>query len=145
MKNILRFLVLFLFSLNILFALGLARNGNTVIDNSTNLQWQDDVHAKMARKDWDYAIYYCKQLILDGYTNWRLPMKNELLSLIDYSKSNPAIKEKVFKNIKPNYYWSSTPNATLSSYGWYISFDSGLVGYNKKRSREYVRCVRTIQ
>lgn len=144
MKNILKISVLFLLSLNIVFAVHLTRTGNSVVDNYSKLQWQDDKNVKILRISWDYAKIYCKKLILDGYVNWRLPSRSELLTLVDYSKANPAIKEKVFQNITSNYYWSHTSNATLLNYAWYIGFDTGIVGYNKKELREYVRCVRTI-
>lgn len=145
MKNILKVFILFLFSLNTIFALDLTKNRNTVIDSSTKLQWQDNDSVKMLRKNWDYATVYCQNLVLDGYTNWRLPSKTELLTLINYAKSNPAIKENAFAFITSNYYWSHTENAALSKYAWYIGFDTGLVGYDKKELREYVRCVRTIK
>lgn len=145
MKNIFKFLMLFLININIVFGLDLTRTGNIVNDILTKLQWQDDKSVTMTRKNWDYAKVYCENLTLDNLSDWRLPAKNELLSLIDYSKSNPAILEDAFQNINSNYYWSSTSNATLHDYAWYISFDTGLIGYIQKNNREYVRCVRVVR
>ena len=145
MKNILNFLILLLLCMNMSFGLDLTRNESTVSDSSTKLQWEDGENVKASRKNWDYAKTYCRNLVLDGKYDWRLPNKDDLLTIIDFSKSNPAIKEDVFKNIASNYYWSSIPNAALSNYAWYISFDTGLIGYSKKRNMEYVRCVRTSE
>lgn len=145
MKNILRILILFLFVTNISFGLDLVRGGNIVHDDSTKLQWEDSDSVRVVRKSWDYGVNYCRSLILDGRSDWRLPRKNELLTLVDYSKSNPAIKENAFKNITANYYWSSTPNAALTNYAWHISFDTGLIGYSPKKNMEYVRCVRSTE
>ena len=145
MKNILRILILFLLGTNISFGLDLVRGGNIVHDYSSKLQWEDSANVKVARKSWDFAVAYCRNLILDGRYDWRLPNKNELLTLINYAKSNPAIKENAFINTASNYYWSSIPNAALPDYAWHISFDTGMIGYSRKRNMEHVRCVRSTE
>lgn len=145
MKSIIKILIFLSFSTNVLLGLDLVKTNSIVNDDSTKMQWQDDESVTMIRKNWYYAINYCKNLSLDGHNDWRLPNKDELLTLIDYSKSNPAIKENAFENITSNYYWSSVPNVALSEYAWYISFDTGLVGYSKKDTMQYTRCVRIIR
>lgn len=145
MKNILKILILLSLCLNVSFGLDLVRSGNIVHDYSTKLQWVDDDNVKTSRKSWEHAKTYCKNLVLDGRYDWRLPNKNELITLIDFNKSDPVFKEDVFKNMTSNYYWSSVPNAALSDYAWFISFDTGLIGYTKKINLEYVRCVRTSE
>ena len=82
-----------------------SKTNGVVTDNTTNLQWQDDVAS--VSKTWSQAITYCETLSLDGRSDWRLPNKNELLSIVDYTKSNPAI-DSTFVNITSSSYWSST-------------------------------------
>ena len=63
-------------------------NGQEMIfDSKTNLFWQK---TSVNGKTWKDALAYCEGLEYAGYTDWRLPNKNELATLVDYSKSNPA-------------------------------------------------------
>jgi hypothetical protein len=122
----------------------LSRNDNGVVsDSSTSLQWQDNISS--VKKDWEDAIGYCSDLTLDGYSDWRLPNKNELLSIVDYSKYNPSIKEDVFQNIESSYCWSSTTYATNTSNAWNVDFDNGYARNGTKDNSLCVRCVRVGQ
>ena len=65
-----------------------SENGEEMIrDKSTNLFWQK---TSVSGKTWPEALEYCEGLNYAGHDDWRLPNKNELASLVDYSKSNPA-------------------------------------------------------
>ena len=56
---------------------------NTVKDNHTGLEWQDNRDAKTVKRDWQGAKGYCQELTLAGYDDWRLPTIKELQSIID--------------------------------------------------------------
>ena len=58
-----------------------------VFDPSSNLLWQKGSEQV---EDWKSALAYCHDLEYAGYTDWRLPNKNELITIVDYSKVNPA-------------------------------------------------------
>ena len=63
-------------------------NGEEIIhDKGTDLFWQK---TSVSGKTWPEALAYCEGLNYAGYNDWRLPNKNELASLVDYSKTNPA-------------------------------------------------------
>ena len=63
-------------------------NGEEMIhDKSTDLFWKK---TSVSGKTWPEALAYCEGLDYAWHNDWRLPNKNELASLIDYSKSNPA-------------------------------------------------------
>lgn len=123
----------------------------TVADSTTGLMWQDDaaaasVHKRQAENNdtsGDTASGYCENLTLGGFGDWRLPNIDELQTIVDYNKSNPAISS-VFLNSSPNYYWSSTVDAENINAGWDINFNSGY--HEDKSSRDsqiHVRCVRS--
>ena len=116
----------------------------TFYDKNTGLMWQDNKDAKTVQKTWSGAKEYCANLRLDGYDDWRLPDYNELLSIVDYTKYNPAIKSG-FKNIASNNYWSSSPDVSGSSNAWEVIFNDGYTNYNDKSNKGYVRCVRGRQ
>ena len=74
---------------------------------------------------------------------WRLPTLEELISLVDYSRYNPALPEgHLFKNVNASGYWSSTTFADNPSSAWFVYFYDGYVGYYGKFYNYYVRCVR---
>ncbi len=121
----------------------------TVVCDKSKLMWQDDESAKTLNKNWKEAIRYCEELSLAGYSDWRLPNINELLTIVDRSRYKPAINV-AFKNISSDfywYYWSSTPSAhsTYADYGnaWSVNFELGHTkDYHDKTDNYNVRCVR---
>ncbi|MGD9974380.1 MAG: DUF1566 domain-containing protein [Desulfatirhabdiaceae bacterium] len=123
-----------------LFA-GYVNNGNgTVTDTSTGLTWQQETPDNAMT--WQQALAYCEGLSLGGHTDWRLPTKKELRSLVDYSRYNPAINTTYFPDTAASWYWSSTTYAYNTNYAWYVYFDYGYDGSHNKYNNNYVRAVR---
>jgi hypothetical protein len=101
-------------------------NGDgTVTDNLTGLMWTRD--ANMAgEKTWSEAISYCNNLNYAGYTDWRLPNKKELRSLVDYSRYNPALpKNHPFTNMHSTPYWSSTTETSYTYNAFVVDMEVG--------------------
>ncbi len=73
---------------------------------------------------------------------WRLPTRNELESLVDTSRHDPAIDVERFPDTKSTWYWTSTPCAWNDTAVWVVYFDSGHV-YNDHRG--YSGCVRAVR
>lgn len=122
-----------------------SRSGNIVTDNATKLQWQDDEAAKTTFKGWEDAKTHCSSLMLDGYSDWRLPSVQELLNIIDLGKYNPAI-DTTFQNTSSNdAYWSSTFIESNEPSAWGVYFNSGGGFTTIISSSHYVRCVRAGQ
>jgi len=117
--------------------------GSGVVTDSVTgvLVWQDN---ETVKKTWVEAISYCESLTLGGNSDWRLPNKKELLSIVDYSTFDPAISS-VFQNTISYRYWSSTTNASRINHAWRIYFGDGNTDKNSKSNRYYVRCVRSGQ
>ena len=115
-----------------------------VTDSKTGLQWQDNEEANTVTKTWIEAINYCENLTLGSHDDWRLPNFNELDSLADKSKSNPAIS-LVFQNVVSDYCWSSTTVVSDEDYAWGVDFDRGNDFWDDKSNSHYVRCVRAGQ
>ena len=110
-----------------------------VIDNNSKLWWQDD--KVVDAKNWQEAIDYCEASTLGGYSDWRLPNINELLSIVDYSASGAKL-DKVFKNRVYGSYWSSTSHSASSKVAWGINFKYGTNSYYSKSKDNAIRCVR---
>jgi hypothetical protein len=122
-------------------------NGETVMDTVSGLEWQKAVKGPM---NWEKALAYADGLVLGGKSDWRLPDKNELRSLLDYSTCYPAI-DKVFAATTPPWggnYWTSTSSSEADiwggpAYAWPIGFGEGPWGiYGDKSTGYYVRVVR---
>ncbi len=74
---------------------------------------------------------------------WRLPTRQELESILDLSRHNPAADPGRFPDMKADWYWSSTPCAWSSGRAWCVDFDLGGVGsLHRDGLSAFVRAVR---
>jgi len=94
-----------------------ADNGDgTVTDRYTGLIWQIETAAE--EMTWEGALDYCEHLSLAGYTDCRLPNRNELQSLVDKqpAEDHDLSIPTVFQNTTPEgggaaVYWTSSSDA----------------------------------
>jgi hypothetical protein len=133
-------------------------NGLTITDNATGLEWEKlcdgancpVINDKDSSFTWDQAF----QKIADLNTvpcfadrcDWRLPNINELQSLADYGRVNPAI-DPVFNNgvdsfTQTRFYWSSTTYQGGPNLAWGVGFFDGFVVASGKDGFTFVRAVR---
>ena len=82
-----------------------------------------------------------------GYTNWRVPTRRELLSIVDNGLATvPSIDLTYFptaSSIASAAYWSSQFSRSDSTKGWGVSFARGTVFAEPKTYLGYVRLVRS--
>ena len=119
-----------------------ASNG-TVTDTKTKLIWQQ-VPAP-STMTWQNARSYCAGIGATlGGNGWRLPTIKELQTLVDTSRSRPAIDVTFFPNTSLLGSWTSTLNSAPAddSYAWIILFLDGNEGQAPLSSTREVRCVR---
>jgi hypothetical protein len=120
----------------------LTQEGDEIVkDSATNLVWQKGYAAEL---NWKAALAYCANLNYAGYTDWRLPNKNELLSLVDYEKTTKPIS--MFPGDEGDYFWTST-------FGYYYGGPDGALIINTENGEistadadedgPFVRCVRS--
>ncbi|HOS39710.1 MAG TPA: DUF1566 domain-containing protein [Spirochaetota bacterium] len=119
----------------------------SVRDNLTGLMWASDANLMKTRDalydtddvagdgkvSWYHALDYISKLNGEkylGYTDWRLPNINELFSLINYGQTDMAtwLKSEGFANVPPDWIWSSTTNAGVTTYAIGAAFNLGYFG-----------------
>ncbi len=111
----------------------------TALDNNTWLTWQiqdDDV-----LRTWDEAVSYCDGLMLGNQTDWRLPTRVELTSIVDYGRFGPALDASIFPNAGLGNYWTSTVRPVYAG-NYAVALDNGTVSYRDPSNRYRTRCVR---
>jgi hypothetical protein len=118
----------------------------TVKDDVTGLIWQKTVASTQAYS-WTAAQTYCQTLTLAGRT-WRLPTRIELLSIVDFTRTSPAIDTTAFPdNPGGKYTWTNSPWVvsqipTKPQFSWIVNFYEGLTSNAGDRTAvEYARCV----
>ncbi|WP_455210348.1 Lcl domain-containing protein [Kaarinaea lacus] len=81
---------------------------------------------------------------LCGFDDWRLPTRDELLTLVDTKATYPraTIDIDAFPNAANSYYWTSTVYEFDPNMAWFVYFGSGYDYYEYKTFASHVRLVR---
>ncbi|NOT83246.1 MAG: DUF1566 domain-containing protein [Methylococcaceae bacterium] len=129
----------------------------TVTDRSTGLMWmrcsigQNWVQSAgtcagaVLKAEWDKMV-----LLRDfnagggfaGKTDWRLPNINELRSITEDCRSDPAINTLLFPETPSAKYWTSSPYVGLVTSAWVVDFGQGGDNFELKNKTNAVRLVR---
>lgn len=120
--------------------------GSVVYHRQTGLEWQRCA----VGMSWDgqscigaHSVYSW-EYALEAPHGWRVPNINELRSIVEDCRSNPAINPVVFPNTPNTGFWSSTPTTGASA--WAVGFNYGhsskSIKYGKS-GRRALRLVRT--
>ena len=121
----------------------------TVTDTITGLFWQRDGSGVRPACTTDRtnltctraeAHAYCASLTLGGVSGWRVPARNELVTIVDFTKTNPpSIDETAFPNTPVDWFQTSSSDASAGGSNWNVGFYDGRSdGSDVGR----VRCVR---
>ena len=130
--------------LSVLFSFTFAET-SMVKDPQTNLLWEDTPHVKEAKLTQPKAEKYCNTLKLGSFEDWRLPSIQELLTIVDYKRIEPALP-KAFSYIEEeSFYWTNTVVADESDAFWGVNFKRGASSKASEYYDRYVRCVRNIK
>jgi hypothetical protein len=110
--------------------------GEEVIDRLTDLVWTRDVSPAEWPMPWGEALEWVSALNARrhlGRSDWRLPNRRELRSLISHQTRDPALPEDhPFQNIFLNWVWTSTTAARNFAYAWYVHLEGGRMFFGRK-------------
>jgi hypothetical protein len=119
-------------------------SGDIVTDTLTGLMWTRE-NIPGGKRNWAEAKKVAAAATTGGHTDWRLPTIRELLTLVDYERSDPAIDTDVLK-CDSAWYWSSTPyQPSPGDYAWYVYFGYGGSNWLNQDDEGFVRAVRAGQ
>lgn len=125
--------------------------GNCVTDNLTGLMWTRNANlpvgagaADVGARIWQPALDYANNLTLCGFTDWRLPNRKELRSLINYNTVDnaTALNSLGFNNVQMGSYWSSSSYVGGPTDAWTVNMGDGYVSGEDKSFGYYVWPVR---
>ena len=107
----------------------------TVTDGVTGLMWKqcpeglegsDCSIGAAGLLIWGGSMKRARDSDFAGYTDWRLPNMKELLSIVAFDQSSPAINTTVFPGTT-EIFWSSTPKyVTTGSQSYVVDFAKGV-------------------
>lgn len=130
-------------------------NGGTRHDQTDDLVWDGETGLVWERapdgtlRNFDQARAFCFQKVLGGRLGHRVPTLEELASLVDPTRSNPALPQGhpfVLDNLVHRASHQSSTTAVEGTFPpeiWYITIQTtGEVGIQTKASSRHVWCVR---
>jgi hypothetical protein len=114
--------------------------GEAVEDKKTGLIWEQS--PDLIHDTWSASLARCQTKSVGGQKGWRAPSVEELKSLIDSSRTDPALPEgHPFSNIKSEIYWSATPSKSDDIVAWQVSFFTGEPVTDQKSGTRRIWCV----
>ena len=108
----------------------------TAHDLLTGLVWSQDANPGEFPCTWQQALAAVKELNKEKYcgrSDWRLPNRRELRSLMDYQTKKPSLpRDHPFTNVFIHWYWSSTTAVIHPGYAWCVHLEGARMFYGKK-------------
>ncbi len=123
-------------------------DGSEVTDSQTGLVWRrcaEGMAWSGSTCTGSTSTYTHEQALARAktQTGWRLPNVKELGSIVDRSRSYPAIDVAAFPATSSTLFWSSSPVAGYAGGGaWYVVLDDGRVDGSDRNGSGAVRLVR---
>lgn len=127
---------------------------NVVTDNKTELMWKQCSEGltdsscsagSITTHTWQQALDLASTEDFAGFTDWRVPNRKELHSIVARNCYNPSINETVFPSSPSSWFWTSSPNTDANEVTNVVDFDKGFdYGSNRIINRP-VRLVRSFE
>ena len=90
--------------------------------------------------NWAAALNAATDAGLDGHSDWRLPNRNELNSIVESRCYDPAINGSIFPDTPNQGFWTASPAAADTA--WNLDFDQGELILRPTGETAAVRLVR---
>lgn len=111
-------------------------DGELVLDRLTGLTWPRNANLGDFPMTWPEALAFVRQMNREqalGYSDWRMPNRRELRSLMSYQAKRPALPDDhLFQEVVLGWYWTSTSAAINPAYAWYVHMEGARMFYGRK-------------
>ncbi len=116
--------------------------GKAVIDNINELVW-DNSHDDLLLtwKDAKEYIAGLNEAEYLGRSDWRLPGREEIRSIVKYDDSQPAVDKSVFSGTRNAYYWTAYTDKACVENAWGIYFGYGCTYTAPKEKPAHIKPV----
>lgn len=127
-----------------------AQGDGTVSDTRNGLMWKQCAEGQSGSTctgsatayAWSAALTQAANAVFAGYSDWRLPNVNELASLIEDCRTDPAINDALFPATPSANFWSGSPFIYYPNIAWVVNAGYGFIGNDYRNSASRVRLVR---
>jgi len=120
--------------------------GETVEDNRTGLVWPRLAQPAETGLSWPEAFAFIRAMNREnrfGFSDWRLPNRRELYSLVDHGEREPSLPGgHPFEHVWAGKCWTSTTSARDHAYAWWVQFSGGRMFFGSKADDAVVWPVR---
>jgi hypothetical protein len=106
-----------------------------VLDRLTGLVWPRIASVGDFPMSWTEALSAVARMNEEnsfGHSDWRLPNRRELSSLISYSHHRPALPAGHPFTVSQTWYWTSTTASLAPGYAWHVHLEGGRMFYGDK-------------
>ena len=112
-------------------------------DNGGFKGYRNSGHCRSEICDTQAYIDHANRIQFCGMTNWRLPRREELRSIVDYTVPypGPTINRIFFPHTRSQFYWSADADAEDPDSAWGIGFSFGFDYAYFKNDLGHVRLV----
>ncbi len=110
--------------------------GEAVLDKQTGLVWARNTDLLSKSVPWAEAVQFCESVQIGGKKGWRLPTRDEVISILDTTQSNPALpdghpftkmREYKYGGKSLLEYWTSTEYEGDKKNAWTVYISNGMV------------------
>ena len=114
-------------------------------DPQAGLMWSRNGNIAGKTMKWFDAMSWVKNSNYGGYSDWRLPTKEELESFSKRGGDKPSewLNANGFNVVQSDYYWSGSTYVDDTNYAWGVYMNGGYVGSGSKSNEGYVWPVRS--
>lgn len=117
-------------------------SGEIVLDRLTGLTWARDASLVELPTSFSEALAFVGRMNREGAlgrSDWRLPNRRELRSLVSHAVVKPALPSgHPFLNVVETWYWSSTTAAVNTRHAWYVHMAGARMFYGAKDQSYFV-------
>lgn len=106
-------------------------SNGTITDTVTGLMWQQVDGGEMTIEN---AFIYADNLVLGGFSDWRLPSPIESFSILNHQNNNPAMNTTYFTASAAEYWWTNAYQAGDNTKVWCTNAGGGIGNHPKSET-----------